>query len=148
MQVFLHGHIAAAGEAAILVADQHRIERSLALRVFGAVDKAQEVALVEIAKAVHLVGDRNRVAQTRHDQARQLEAQIHALGADVKQDVARRGDRVARSGAEFPERVQLGRARLAEQAVPNRRSEPDDAGQSAFEVAKADGAQQRREIGA
>ncbi len=52
------------------------------------------------------------------------------------------------AGAEFPERVQLGRARLAEQAVPNRRSEPDDAGQSAFEVTKPDGAQQRGEIGA
>jgi hypothetical protein len=55
---------------------------------------------------------------------------------------------MARSGAEFPEWVQLGRARLAEQAAPNRRSKPDDAGQSAFEVAKTDRAQQRREIGA
>ena len=120
VQVLLHDHIAAAGKAAILVADQHGIDRRLALRVFGAVDKAQQIAVVEIAKAVHLVGDRHRVAEPRHDLGRQLEAQIHALGADVEQHVARRGDGVARSGAEFPERMQLGRARLAEQPVPNR----------------------------
>ena len=32
---------------------------------------------------------------------------IHALGADVEQQIARRGDRVARSGANLPERMQF-----------------------------------------
>jgi hypothetical protein len=44
---------------------------------------------------VDLVYLRNRIADSRHDLRRQLEAQIHALGADMKQQVARRGDSMA-----------------------------------------------------
>ena len=148
MQVFLHDDIAAAGRRWILVADQDRVERGLPLRVFGAVDKAEEVALVEIAEAVHLVGDRYRIAEAADQLACQLEAQIHALGADVEQDVAGRRDGLARPGPEFAERVQFRRARRAEQPVPNCRPERHDAGQIAFEIAKSDRPQQGAQIGA
>ena len=79
-----------------------------------------QIAVVEIAKAVHLVDRRDRVAEPRHDLRRQLEAEIHALGADVEQEIAGRGDRMTRSGLDFAERMQFGRPRLRRTACPTR----------------------------
>ena len=148
VQVFLHDHIAAAGEVRVLVPDQGGVERRLAVRVFGAVDKSQQVALVEKSKAVNLVCHGDGVCNLVHDLARQFEAQIHAVRPDVKEDVAWGGDRMARAGAKFVERVQFGRARRTEQPVPNFRPERDDAGQPPFEVAEPDRTQQIGDVGA
>ncbi len=57
-------------------------------------------------------------------------------------------DRMARAGAEFAERMQLGRPRNAEEAVPNLRSEGDNAGQPTFEIAEPDRAQKIGHVGA
>ena len=148
VQVFLHDDIAAAGESRVLAADEGGVERVAAFRIFGAVDKAQEIALVEIAEAVDLVLGRDQSPEPAHDLPGQLEAQIHAPRPDVEQDVARGGDCLARPAAKFAERVQLGRAWRTEEPIPHLRSERDDAGEAAFEIAKPDRAQERRKIGA
>jgi hypothetical protein len=108
----------------------------------------QEVAVVEVAEAVHLVDRRDRVAEAPHDLRRDLEAEVHALGADMEKQVPGRRDGVARSRPDLAERVKLGRARLPEQAVPCLGPDPHDAGETGFEVAKFHRAQQCRKLAA
>src|SRR4029077_15438678 len=91
---------------------------------------------------------RNGVSQTRHKLSSQLEAQIHALGADVEQQVAWRRDRMARSGTNLPEGMQFCRPWLPEEAVPRVGSKPDDAGKPSLQVTKFHGAHQRGQISA
>ncbi len=148
VKIFLHDHVAAAGECRVLRADIDGIVGCLTRGVLRSVDKADQIAVVEIAKAVHFVDRRNRVTELRHDLRRQFEAEIHALGADVKQQVAGRGDRMARAGFDFAERMQFRRPRCAKQSVPRVRSEPHHAGQIAFDIAKAHRADQSGEIAA
>ena len=88
----------------------------------------------------------SHLAQFGHDLRRQLETEVHPLGADVEEDVPRRGDRVV-AASDFAERVEVGRARRPEKPVPRIGPEPEDAGQLAFDVAKPDCAQERGKIG-
>ncbi len=146
VKIFLRDHVAAAGECGILRADERGVDHRLPTRIFGAVDEAQEVAVIEVAKAVHLVDRRDRVAELRHDLRRDLETQVHPLGADMKQEVSRRCDRVARSGPELAERVKFGRARVAEQPVPGVGADAHDAGEAGLEIAKFNRANQARKV--
>src|SRR3984893_17382606 len=148
VQIFLHDHIAAAGKPRVLLADYGGVHRVLAGRVLGAVNKPKQVTTVEVAKAVHLVHRRSGPLQSRHDLRRQLEAKIHPFGADVEQQVAGCGDRMARSSAKFTKRMKLGRPRLPEEPVPGLRTEPHDAGEIFTWLAKSDRTEQRREVGA
>src|SRR6516225_11183676 len=66
----------------------------------------------------------------------------------MEQQVAGGGDRVARAGTNLMKRTELRGPRRAEKAVPGARTEPHDAGESGFELAKADSAQKRSEISA
>ena len=84
VQVLLHDDIAAADEGGVLAADQYGIDRFLTGRVFGPIHEPQEVAAVEIAKAVHLVDRRDRVSEPLHDLCRQFETEIHAFGPDME----------------------------------------------------------------
>src|SRR5262249_10500987 len=88
VQVLLHDHVTAAGEARILLADDRRLDRALIGRVLGSVDETEEIALVEELEAVHLVDDGGRVAQLLDELSRQLEAEIHAPGANVEENVS------------------------------------------------------------
>src|ERR1700727_2076103 len=106
MKIFLRDHIAAAGERGILRADESRVDHRLPSRIFSAVDKPEKVAVIEVAKAVHLVDGGDGVAELRHDLRRDLEAQVHPLGADMEQEIPRRRDGVARSGAKLSKRVE------------------------------------------
>ena len=74
VKIFLHDDVAAAGERGILLADQRGFDRRLAPRIFRSVDKAEEIAVVEVTKSVHFVRRRNRIPDARHDLRRQLEA--------------------------------------------------------------------------
>ena len=58
---------------------------SWSVRVFRAIDEAEQVPAVEILKPLHLVGDGNGAAERGHDRSCQLEAQIEPLGADMEQ---------------------------------------------------------------
>ncbi len=55
MQVFLHDHVAATDEVRIFVTDRRRLVRGQAGRILGAIDEAEQVALVEVFEAVGLV---------------------------------------------------------------------------------------------
>ena len=98
MEILLRDHIAAARERRVLGADERGVDHRLPARIFGAVDEPKEVAVVEVAKAVHLVDRRDRVAERAHDLRRHLEAEVHPLRADMEQEVPRGRDRMARSG--------------------------------------------------
>ena len=139
MQVLLHDHVAAAGKGRVLLADEGGVDGRLVHGILHAIDEAQQVAIVEVLEAVHFVGRRDGTAEPRHDLGRQFEAQIHAHGADMKEDVARRCDSVMLA-ADFAERMQFLRPRRAEQPVPGVGAERHDTGQPAVEVAEADGA--------
>ena len=147
VKVFLYDHIAAAGEGGVFLADQRGVDRGPLHGVFRAVDETKQVAVVEVFEALHLVGRKHGVAKPRHDARRHLEAQVHARGADMEQQVARRGDGVMHA-ADFAKGVQLSRFRRSEQAVPRVGADPHDAGESAIGRAKADAPHQRGEIAA
>ena len=85
MEIFLHDHIAATGEGGILLADECGIDHRLTARILGAVDEAQEVAVIEVTKAVDFIDRRNRVAEACHDLRRNLEAKVHPLRTDMEQ---------------------------------------------------------------
>ena len=121
MQIFLHDHVASARERRILLADDGGVDSSLIHWIFGPVDEADEVAIIEIVEAVHFVRRGDRATEPRHDLCRELEAQIHTRGADMKEDVARRCDGMM-APADLTERMQvfrLGRRR----ADPTRRNQ-------------------------
>ena len=103
MEIFLHDHVAAAGESGVFVADEHGVGRGRPRGILRPVDEAQQIAIVEVAEALNFIHRRNGISQTRHELSSQLEAQIHALGADVEQQVAWGRDRMARSGANLAE---------------------------------------------
>ena len=88
MQVFLHDHVASAGETGILLADQGRSRQVKAGGICRAVDKAEQVARVEVAEARYLVDHRYVVAEAVKEEALELEAQVGPFRADVEQEVA------------------------------------------------------------
>jgi len=138
VQVFLDNDIAAASEGRVFVADQHGIDGLLPGRVFGPVDKPQQVAAVEIAKTVHLIDRRNGASEPVHDLRCQFEAKIHPLRPDMEQNVARGSDRVARSGLEFAKGMQFRRPWLAKEAIPHFGAEPHNAREILRRLAEAD----------
>ena len=95
---------------------------------------------------MHLVDRGDRIAELRHDLRRDLEAQVHPLGANVEQQVARGCDRVARSGPELSEGVKFGRARVPEQPIPGVRPDSHHAREPGFEITKFNCANQAREV--
>ena len=127
VQVFLHDHIAAAGECGVFCADIDGIVGLLGRRIFRTVNEAEEIAVVEIAKAMDFIDRRGRVADPGHDLGRQLEAQIHALGANVEEEIAGRGNRMARASLDLAKGVQLRRPRLAKETIPRVRANSHDA---------------------
>src|SRR5262249_5627087 len=118
VQVLLDDDVTAAGEGGILVADDGGVGGRLPYGVLRAVDESDQVARVEIAEAVNLVDRGDDATEPRHDLRLQFEAQIHAPGTDVEEDVARRGDCVM-PPADFTERMQLLRPRRAKEPVPH-----------------------------
>ncbi len=89
MQVLLHDDITGAGECRVLLGgDRHRRLGRRAGGVLGAVDEAEQVALVPVFEAVHLVDDRDHTGQPLQDLGSQFEAQEELPGADVQQHVA------------------------------------------------------------
>jgi hypothetical protein len=62
-------------------------------RVGRAIDKAKQVAGVEVAKTDHLVGHRHAAAQLVQQQALEFKTEVLAFGTDVKEQVAGRGRR-------------------------------------------------------
>ena len=94
---------------------------------------------------MHLVDRCDRVPELGHDLRRDLEAQIHSLGADMEQEVAGRCDRVALSGPEL-RKGWFGRPRLAEQPVPGVGPDAHHAGKPGLEIAKFNGSNEAGKV--
>jgi hypothetical protein len=146
MKIFLRDHVAAAGECGILGADQRGVDHRLPTRIFRAVDESQKVAVIEVAKAVHLVDCGDGLPELRHDLRRHLEAQVHPLGADMEQEIPWRCYCVACSGSELSKWMKFGRTRVPEQPVPGVGADPHHAGKAGLEIAKFDGPNEARKV--
>ncbi len=123
VQVLLHVHIAAAGEIGVLVADLGGADGKRSVRVLGAVDEAEQVAIVEEPEAVHLVDDGDRTGHRLDHLAGQLEAHVEHLGADVEQQIAGGCRGLVAPAVQGDEGMQLGRA-LARRTTGPTRAEP------------------------
>ena len=148
MQVLLDDHVAAAGVRRVLGADHRRLDRVLAGRVLRPVHEADQVPVVEVPEAVHLVDGIRGLTQPRGDVRGQFEAQVHPVRADMEQEVRLGGDGVPLAGPDFAERVQSCGPLRTGQPVPQLRPEAHHAGQGGVEVAEPDRAQQAAEIAA
>ena len=149
VQIFLDDDVAAAGELWVFgFGDEGGVEGGEAAGIFGAVDEAEEVAVVEVAEAVGFVDGFESGADAGHDLGYQLEAEIHALGAEMEEEVGGSGRSVAIAGAEFFEGVELGGARIVgEEFVPGVGAERGDAGEAAFDAPEVDGTVDAGEVG-
>ncbi len=85
VQVLLHDDIASPGEVRIVVTEDGGAVEGVASWILRAVDEAQEVTVVEIAEPLHLIDDRDGIAERDEEQAFQLKAEVAALGADMKE---------------------------------------------------------------
>ncbi|GAA3200927.1 hypothetical protein GCM10020255_105510 [Rhodococcus baikonurensis] len=119
MDVALDVDVAAAGELGILVADRHRGDGVAAHRILGAVDEADEVAVLEVLEAVNLVDDRGRAVQSLRDLPSHLETRVHAHRADVEEQITGSRRRRVNVTLQSGERVQQRRARTGEQSIPS-----------------------------
>ena len=145
--VLLDQQVAAAGVGRVVVlGDHHRVLGVAALGVLGAVDEAEQVALVEGAEAVHLVDDADALVEAVGDQPRQLEAEVEATGADVEEEVAGGRGRGVHRAAQFLERMEFGRQRRVEEALPEGRPDADHAAEPGVRRAEADRAAQAAEV--
>lgn len=63
----------------------HRGFRIGAFGVLGAIDEPEQVALVEVAEAMHLVEDLGVALQPVHQLPGQFEAQVHPARSQVEQ---------------------------------------------------------------
>ncbi len=72
MEVFLHDHVAAAGEGWIFVAYDGGITSGVSSRIFCAIDESDDVAVFEIPEALNLIGNRNYIPDAVHDLGRQF----------------------------------------------------------------------------
>ena len=102
---------------------------SAPLRVLRAVDEAEQVALVERPESVHLVDHPRVPPEATRQPLGELEAQVEAMSADVKEQVAGRRGRAVPGAGEPRERMQPGRARRAEQPLPHGGADAHHAGQ-------------------
>src|SRR3984893_10431348 len=146
MEIFLHDYVAAPSERGILLADECGVDHRFATRILGAIDEAQEVAVIEVPKAMNLVDRRDRFAEARHNLRRHFEAKIHPLRADMEQQVPWRRNRMVLGATDLAERVEFGWARVPEQPLPRIGPDPHHAGKAGFEVAKLHCANQRWQV--
>lgn len=141
VDVLLHDDVAAAGARGVLAGDEHGVGHGGADRVGGAVDEAEQVAGVKVAEALRVVDDGGGVAQLGQQLALKLEADVAAVGADVEQQVARRGHGRVLGAADLAEGVQLGGAAEAGargEGVPGVGADADGARELRVEVAQDD----------
>src|SRR5262249_62003199 len=127
----------APGEGGVSGAHRGGIARRLCRRILRAMDKADKTAVVEIAKTMHFADGGTRFAEPSHDLRCQLEAEIHALGANVKEEIAGCSDGVTRAGSNLPKRMQFRRPRLAKEPVPRVGSNSHHAGEVSLNIAEA-----------
>ena len=85
--VVLHNHVGTPGELGIFRADKAGLGQVRAHGVCRAVDKAQQVPVIEVAEPTHLVLDGHRGAQRINNQLLQFEDEVGAVGPNVEENV-------------------------------------------------------------
>ena len=138
MRILLHDHIAAAGKCVIFVADKDSFDGFVAPRILRAIDKSKKITIIEIAKSVHFIDWSNSVTDSSHNLRSKLEAQIHALGANMKQQVAGCGDRMPGACPNFSKRMKFRWARQTKHLIPRIRSETQNTRKTCFDIARFD----------
>src|SRR5271166_231693 len=136
VEIFLHDNVTAAGERGVFLADHRGVDHRLTPGILRPIDETQEITVVKIAEAMNFVHRRNSISDARHDLRCQLETQIHALRADVENQVAWRRNRMASSRANFAEHAQFRWQRRSKEPVPRVGSKTYDAGKAPFKVPK------------
>jgi hypothetical protein len=122
VKILLDDDVASAGESGVFVANEDSVGGRAACGIFGAVHKAEEIALVEVAETLNFVGSGDGAFEARQDLRGKFETKIHMLGANVKHQVTGRRDGVARARANLPEGMKFGRTRRAETGGPRHRN--------------------------
>lgn len=138
VHVLLNDHIAAAREIAVLVTDEHRVGRDVTLGVLGAVDEAEEVALVEVLETVHLVHHGDRSVEAFADQLGQFETEIHVVRSHMEEQVTRGGRGSVPGARQRHEGMQIARAGSLEEPVPCGGADADDATQLRIRSSETD----------
>jgi hypothetical protein len=93
MDLFLYNDVAAPlGMWIVLPRDKDKVWNVQAHGVRGAVNKTEEIAGVKVAEPNYLVDELHRVTEAVHELMLELETDIAALGADVKEEISRGGD--------------------------------------------------------
>jgi hypothetical protein len=95
---------------------------------------------------MHLVDHLCAPAQPFRQPLSQLEAEVEAVGANVKEQIARGHHGGVARACEFGQRVKPGRPGLAEKTVPEPRAKAHNAAQLALRDAKADRSPQTADI--
>jgi hypothetical protein len=95
VKILLDDDIAAICKVWMFVTDNCSFVCCTALRIFCAVDEPDDIAIIEIAEAVNLVGNRNYIADVVHDLCGQFKTAVGVFGSNVKEDVTRSGNGMA-----------------------------------------------------
>jgi hypothetical protein len=118
VQVLLDNHVAATGKRWVLLTDYNRRQSRRTLRVLGPVHEPEQVTLVKRPEPVHLIDYLRERGEAIHQPFGKLEAQIEAMRANVKQQIAGCSDSsMSRAGKPW-EWMQPSGTRLAKQALP------------------------------
>src|SRR5665213_3188344 len=147
MQVLLHDNVTATFKCRVVGLDEGGSRQPDAGRIFGAVDKAEEVPGVEISKTLDLVSNRHGIIQGAENEPLEFKTHVGAIGPYVEQQIPRRCHRGMHGPADFGKRPQLcGTARLP-QSIPGRTSDRHVAGKAALQVPEPDRPHQSADIG-
>jgi hypothetical protein len=87
-------------------------------RVLRAVNEAQEVALVEVAKSLHFFHDADGVAESIAEDPQKLKAEVESLRSHVEEEIARGRRRVVAITAESLEDAKFTRDGTGVEARP------------------------------
>ena len=112
MDVFLYNDVATPLRIwVVLTRDEDRGRNTRAHRVRCAVNKAEEVAGVEVAETNCGVDELYGVTESVNELALKFEAEVAALRADVEEEVCRGGDSDVFGTLDFAEGVEFFRSR-------------------------------------
>lgn len=142
VEILLHHDVTAARERGVLIADEHGRACRVTRRVLAAVDEPEQVPVVEVVEAVHLVDDGRGVAELSDDVAGQLETEVHAPCPQMEEQIPRSGDGPMPIAVQLTKGMQSDRPRPAEQPVPDNRSDTDGARQERVGRTERDRTQQ------
>jgi hypothetical protein len=136
MQILLDDDVATAGKVGVFIADERGVRQIEAGWIGRTVDKAQQVARIEISKARDFIGDRHVGAKTVEQEALELEAHVGAFSPDMEEKIARRRRRRVDRPLDRRKGFEFLRSLARMETVPEIASDPRDARQPTGEVAK------------